>query len=699
VSNKGRLLAFWKDSLRVGGILVLPGLVGAIVATAAVSAALLVDLTRPLIALRSSKVVSITCGEQSRMSMPTPCLMSFPQAVELIRDNSTFAAASYYREVATSATTGQGAPISLVIVRASPSFFSVLEATPAHGRTFSANDATYGNPNVLVLSSEGCAKLKLNAATAIGRVVLIGAEHYVIVGVMRRDFRVPSPATEAWVIDRLTIRQMEQGGVRDVAVVARSKVGVSRATLAADLGRLQRQLSIGSEQSRSAVDLRATPMKLLLLGTDGGLVALFALISSILATTAVCGTLVEADSFLSIYRFPSHLEHDRPQRLRETWWQLRWLLSCYLIVATLAVFGEIQWVHRSDIFSLSPLEEHMLAVHAGAASALILLLIVYALIYSHEKGASQIALWENRRRHTHDVVRHAVRALLILIAASAIISVVLQSHSILESKRHLGFNISGLIAERPFKLRKNGVAEVHRPAGETEIAQSGQVPLMGDSQLAIIRSSKADGQPIIGETDEVSSNYFSLMQIPLRSGREFDKTDNSNVQCVVVVNSRLAKALQISAGANEQFVDVSSFSSKRLRCEVIGIVADVRDVSVWREVSPKVYLQSLRNGSDAEVLLYRRHQPLSKELIHKVAVMLNKRRTEATSGYLSIEDAFEVSWQRSLALIFWECIIAILTILLLLFEILTRRHRQITRDNRQEHHEIGKLGIPHVQTD
>jgi putative ABC transport system permease protein len=99
----------------------------------------------------------------------------------------------------------------------------------------------------------------------------------------------------------------------------------------------------------------------------------------------------------------------------------------------------------------------------------------------------------------------------------------------------------------------------------------------------------------------VSSNYFSVMQIPFRAGRNFTEAEIARGERVAVINESLAKLWPVGIDpigrrigvdrlgwANRVFLaDTNNLSTN---VTVIGVVADTRNVGFQREPRPGLYL-------------------------------------------------------------------------------------------------------------
>lgn len=86
----------------------------------------------------------------------------------------------------------------------------------------------------------------------------------------------------------------------------------------------------------------------------------------------------------------------------------------------------------------------------------------------------------------------------------------------------------------------------------------------------------------------VSNNYFHVMDIPLRSGRFFSETDVRESSHVAVINETLARRYWPGEDPNGHFIDLPAFGAGR--CQIVGVVADIRQTDLSQDPSPGIYL-------------------------------------------------------------------------------------------------------------
>src|SRR5215211_369340 len=85
----------------------------------------------------------------------------------------------------------------------------------------------------------------------------------------------------------------------------------------------------------------------------------------------------------------------------------------------------------------------------------------------------------------------------------------------------------------------------------------------------------------------VSEGYLGTMGVSLRSGRDFDASDDSRGRSVVIVNESLARRLWPGRDPIGQLLDPGGFGFNR---EVIGVVKGLRYQSLEKESGDDMYI-------------------------------------------------------------------------------------------------------------
>lgn len=164
---------------------------------------------------------------------------SIPHYLERKQEIASFADAAAVRS--TGVTIGEtGSPERVDATSATPSFFRVLGATAALGRTFTDEEGMDGKNQVAVLS-EALWRQRYGAdPAAVGRTIRINAKVFMIVGVMPAGFHYLSQPAKLWTAMAFTDeeRKPENRHSNNMEMIARLRPGATIAVAQAQLNAL-----------------------------------------------------------------------------------------------------------------------------------------------------------------------------------------------------------------------------------------------------------------------------------------------------------------------------------------------------------------------------------------------------------------------------------------------------------------------------
>jgi len=167
---------------------------------------------------------------------------------------------------------------------------------------------------------------------------------------------------------------------------------------------------------------------------------------------------------------------------------------------------------------------------------------------------------------------------------------------------------------QPGYIRKI-VAKIQQIPGVAEVTASDHGVLTGMMMMqgglivdgAIPVSSK---EARIARARYVYPNYFRIMGIPILRGREFTDLDSgiATAQRVVLVNAAMAREYWGTLDVLGKRISMSTDDKgKTVWNEVVGVVADAREVNLRGEPSPTYFLSMLQGGTGSLHLLVRTH--------------------------------------------------------------------------------------------
>src|SRR5262249_52786198 len=98
---------------------------------------------------------------------------------------------------------------------------------------------------------------------------------------------------------------------------------------------------------------------------------------------------------------------------------------------------------------------------------------------------------------------------------------------------------------------------------------------------------ESEAEPI-ADIRIIDQNYFRVMRVPLRQGREFDSRDTARSTRVMVINEDMAKRYWPGSDPIGQRVTMKDWGPP-LTGEIIGVVGDVKASGLQSEIRPMIY--------------------------------------------------------------------------------------------------------------
>ena len=158
--------------------------------------------------------------------------------------------------------------------------------------------------------------------------------------------------------------------------------------------------------------------------------------------------------------------------------------------------------------------------------------------------------------------------------------------------------------QRAYVLRLVGAAA--QTPGVEAASMTDAVPLDANRTWSVRRKDQAPDQSTPALIKVVGPGLLHAMQTPVLAGREFTERDNSESTMVAMVNSSLARALWPGEDPLNQVLMVG-----RTERRVVGVVADVRHLSVEEPSGPEFYTPLLQMGTSSPYLVVRTTRPFA----------------------------------------------------------------------------------------
>lgn len=549
--------------------------------------------------------VGLLGSEQHRIGQPPAVFETYRQFAPGLAE------IGYYRTGSTNVWTNDngGTAESVVATWVTASTFSLLQARPLLGRSFSADEEFRGGPNAVILS-ESEWRNRFNAATdIIGQTLTVNSAPRQIVGVMPAGFSFPTAATRVWLPVKLT----DSGLVEDFSYqgLARLAPGATAARaqteLAAALPRLAElfpRLQSGGatatwlegESPRPVVlplrdeftgDIART---LWMLAAAAGLVLLVAwanLVNLMLirADGRQLEMAVREALGASRLRVATHFLGESVV-LGATAALLALLLS-YFAVRALVVFGP------ADIPRLAEVGVGLPTLGFIALVAMVSV-IVCALVpmARARRGKLPGSLQDGARGQTTGKARQRLRASITVFQIAMALVVMVGSALLLRTAQRLSEVPPGFDAAEVTTLRV--LLPYARYGKATNVAFYAQLTERV-SQLPTVRAAGLTGKLPLGagwiasesfrvegdgrvaslQVSVIGNGYFDAMKIPLLAGRDFRRLDEAQ-GTDIIISQRAAETLFGDPGGATAVGETMTLAADGPTYTIVGVVGDVR---------------------------------------------------------------------------------------------------------------------------
>ncbi|MFI5093168.1 MAG: ADOP family duplicated permease [Candidatus Acidiferrales bacterium] len=516
--------------------------------------------------------------------------------------------------------TGGAEPERLIGARVGASFFSVLGAEPALGRTFLSEDDVVGKASVVVLSHGLWTQHFGSDPQVIGKSLTIDGQSYRVIGVMRNGFQFPR-GVELWLPSEFEERDLspKARGAHYLTVIARLKPGTSLAQAQAEMAAISERMeqqypATNSGWTSKVVSLNdATvgnirPTLLVLFGAVGFLLLIAcANVANLLLARA---TARQREIAIRFSLGASRLRIAR-QLLTESI-----LLSGIASAAGLLL---AEWAIRA----LRTLPPSNLPRAAGigldlpvlafvcAIAVLTGLLFGFAPAWQITRGAPSETLKEGGR--TASTGRHGVRSALVVLETTLAFVLLIGSGLLLKSFVRLqtvdpGFQFKNILTAdvslpnskyatpaQQIQFFDQVLQRIQAVQSVKEIAAASGNPIAGSSYSfafatrELIALSPAD-QPSAGYY-VVSPNYFHTLGIPLLLGRYFKRNDSASSRRVAIISQSVAQRFFRGRNPIGQsiFIGVGAPTKEPLWREIVGVVGDIKDDGLGEAATMSLY--------------------------------------------------------------------------------------------------------------
>ncbi len=597
-------------------------------------------ILRPLAYKDSSRIVKF--HTKTAMFPAFTLDLSWPAFQEIRMQSSSLKESAACWEMEKTLT-GAGQPAVLKVSGISSGFFELLGSDAEQGRLLREEDQKSGQEHVAVIS-DGLWRTRLaKDPAAVGRTLILDEQVYTIVGVAEKKFAYPEDA-DVWLPLSLKADIAQNSTFFRIEVLGRLRAGARLAQLQAELGiiapRLEKQLA--EKKPELAGDYKLFAESLLdsrIQDARQGYLILLA--AATLVLLIACANLT---SLLLARGWGRHRELAMRAALGASASRLRtqclvesWLLSLLGGVAGIALaIGGVQVfraIAPADTARLGEVSIDATLLWFALGSALIAGFVCGMAPARRAARMTPIDLMKDGATGGVSGGSRFGRALVVIEVALAFI-LLLCSTLMVHTMAHLlhqnpGFRTDHLLtfdvpkpqvwnekdgedlkAKQIAKL-KEMLSQVQQLPGVSEVvaADHGVLNGMRYSHAGL----KLEGAPATKASITegvvaryVSPGYFQVMGMPLRRGREFEESDAAGAQKVIVVNESMARNFWGTLDVVGKRMSFSTDDQGHAEWnEIVGVVADARDLDIESEPEPEYYPALFQWGVGSQHLIVR----------------------------------------------------------------------------------------------
>ena len=593
----------------------------------------------------------VTIKNQIPKLGPTPFSVPAPDVLTYQRETQSFIDVAGYQEN-TYDLSGQGEPRKVQGARLTSNVLTVLGATPILGRNFVPEEDRAGNEKVVILSYRMWRSLFASNPNILNKPIILDRQSYIVVGVMDKDFVFPIEtqldAAELWV--PMAFSEEERNSVGDnfdYNIVARLKPGVSLNQAGADVERVAQIIRDGYPAAvKSQFDVHSVVVGL----REGALgdyhrpifiMLLSVVLVLLIAMTNVANLLLTKGTSRQ-REFSVRIALGAAGRIIVTQLMTESILlgllggmlglvlaslgTEALIAAVPANIPRLHSVHMDwRVFLFAFAISVISGILFGTAPALFALR-VNVNDGLKKGGRSVMSGPQHRYVRTGFVVAQFSLALMLLVGAgllirsfqrvlqvdpgfqstnvvSGVISLPVTGYKEDSQKRAFDFELMRRLEAAPGVESTGAGTDLPLESGWSKIFSiEGQVPPPGAGL-------NVDSHTV------VLGKYFQTLGIPLIRGRFFDDTDLQKSTRVVIVNKTLAERYFHSQDPIGQRMKWGPPASDSYWMTIIGVVGDVKQFDLEKEVRPQTYESYLQYKSFSELRIVMRGKSSAQHLI------------------------------------------------------------------------------------
>ncbi len=530
---------------------------------------------------------------------------------------------------------GRGEPERLFGPAVTANFFSVLGVEALHGRTFREGEDQPSAEHTVVLSYGLWQRLTGGDPTIIGQSLTLDGEAYTVIGILPPDFHFALRIGEVWLPYQPSQAQLTRRFMHGTNVIARLKDGVSLQQAETEMQAIGRHIEEQHNDSHAGTTIKLVPLQEQIVGQVKPIVlALFGAVGLVLLIA--CANLANLLLARATVRqkeiaIRTAVGARRGRIIRQLLTEaclvalIGGLLG--LLVAQWGVDALLAAIPESQLNAMPYLKG--VTVDWGVLGfAFVLSLttgVLFGLVPALQASRTDLqSVLKEGGKSASQATRHRLRNALVMteVALSLVLLVGagLMTKSLMQLLHvDLGFKEENLLTMRavlpPSKYQQDEqLATAHQQTltrlaalpGVESVGTIDLLPLIGGNTSRFIVEGEAPpppGQEPEANVRTISTNYFDVMEVPLKKGRVFSQQDHAQSQPVVIVSQTFADRVL----PNQEIIGrrIKAPVPNWTPVEIIGVVGDVKTNDLDTEIKPVVYFTYLQDSSLSTSLVVR----------------------------------------------------------------------------------------------
>ncbi len=549
---------------------------------------------------------------------------SLANLIEIQRQNHSFSQGGAIN-VAAMDLTGLAEPMQIHAGLVNAGFLQTLGVSPMLGRIISPEEDVQGGPRNIVVSYPFWQNFLNSDPHALGKTVTLSGNSYTVIGVMPANFQLPREHADVFV--SLWLADPGAAVERDVHFMHaywRLKPGATLEQAKADMSAIDHQLAQQYPDDERGRKTILMPLHELLVGNiRPALLVLFGAVGFVL--------LIACANFAGLLMARAAARrHELVIRAALGARRSRLIRQALTESGLLAIIGGIaglllaKW-GTSLLLSLKPAAlERFNGVQVDAkvllfvfgVSMLTGILFGLAPAWSAARADVSESLKEGGRGATAGPSGHLLRKLLVTAEFALALVLLVGAGLLIKGFSRLrsvnpGFNPANVMTmylnlptaryrEIPTQtqFRRELLAKLNSLPG-VEAAMITDIPLGGNY---VGHHVVFDGRPPVPagaeptvQTLSVMGDYFRVMQIPTRAGRDFTPMDREGQPLVAIVNEEFVKEFFPSESPLASRIDWTRENEPHQWMTIVGVVADVKHLGLNEPTDPAVYTPFAQN--------------------------------------------------------------------------------------------------------